>query len=561
MWQSMTLELFGGMGLLLYGMFIMSDGLRKIAGQNLRAILSTLTHNKLIGLLVGIIITVIFQSSTATSVLLVGLTNAEIITFERCLSVILGAGIGTSITAQLIALKVTEVALPIVAMGGLIFVFSHAERHKRIGQSLLGFGLLFLGLKIMGDSMVPLRENPQAVAMLMKISGQPILAVFISTLFTFLVHSSAATIGIIMALAMQGLIPLPSAIYLLFGANIGTCFTALMTSVASSREAQRVAMAHFLFRFITVLVFIPFVDYFAMAVHWLTPNSPGFQVANANTLFNVATAVIFLPITNQFTKVLVLLIPDQQTKGTECTPRYLDNSFITTPALALGMAQKEIIRISDRVTAMIIKCDSMFKNYDAAVVEEVLAREEEVDRLSDACNNYLTKLMRQPLSRDEFKRCIGFVNIVKDYEHIGDVVEKNITYLAESKYANMVDFSADGNKEITAMVHKTIEMMHVVNTAIVNNSCYLAERAKGLHEELVDMEFRFRMSHFARMQRYDSDTENTGSIFLDLINSYLRIAEHLHNITMVLGNEINCTWDLEEQLVYHPDSCPVKANQ
>ncbi|MTI81216.1 MAG: Na/Pi cotransporter family protein [Firmicutes bacterium] len=561
MWTDVTLNLIGGMGLLLYGMYIMSEGLQKIAGQKLRTALSTLTKNRVVGMLAGAVVTIIFQSSTATTVILVGLTSASIISLRQTLAMILGADIGTTVTAQLMALKVTEIALPIVGVGATIIFFSKKEKYKRIGQALIGFGLLFLGLKIMSDTMHPLRESPFFKDMLLNISDFPVLAIVLAAIFTFLVHSSAATIGIIMVLSMEGMIPIASAIYLLFGANIGTSFTAMLSSLGSTRESQRVATAHFLFKLVGVLIFVPFVSLFSDLVSWVTPGSPGFQVANAHTIFNVVIALLFLPFTAQFAKFLERIVPEKENPNGIVKPKYLDESMLSSPSIAIGMASKEIFRISDIVTEMVSKCDELFKQYDPGSAENMLQQEDSVDELTEATNQYLTKIMRKSLSREEFNRCMGLITIVKDYEHIGDVIEKNIVYLAESKYANNGDFSSDGQREITMMQNKLVEMLHVVNTAVVNNSCYLAEKAKSHHDEIVDLEFRFRMSHFARMQIGGKDTENTSSIFLDVINSYLRMAEHLNNIAMSLTDEVSCTWQDEVELIYGPNACPVKTKE
>jgi len=292
MWQAVILGLVGGMGLLLYGMQILSEGLQKIAGAKLRTIMSTLTHNRISALAVGASITVLFQSSTATTVILVGLTSAGIMSLKQTLGVILGADIGTTVTAQLIALKVTEVALPIVGLGATIIFFTKRERFRRYGQVLMGFGLLFLGLKIMSDVMYPLRENPLFPEMMAKMSDNPLVAMILGAIFTFLIHSSAASIGIIMVLSMQHLITLYAAIYLLFGANIGTSFTAILSSLGSSRESQRVATAHLVFKLAGVILFLPFVNPLAALVERIT-SSPGYQVANVHTLFNIVLAIVF----------------------------------------------------------------------------------------------------------------------------------------------------------------------------------------------------------------------------------------------------------------------------
>jgi phosphate:Na+ symporter len=538
MWQTALYYLLGGMGLLLYGLHIMSEGLKTIAGDKLRTILSTLTHNRLIGLLVGIIVTVIFQSSTATGVILVGLTNASIISLEQTFPVALGAGIGTSVTAQLLALNVTKLALPIIGVGSVIVVFGKGQFLKTIGQAVVGFGMLFLGLKFMTTAMEPLRDAPFFINGLMAISTHPLPAIICASFFTFLIHSSAAAIGIVMVLAMNDLITFHSAIYLIFGANIGTSFTAILSSLGSTKESQRAAMAHFYFRLIGVLVFLPFVDHFAKFICWLTPESPGFQVANIHTLYNIGLAVMFLPFTKQFAKLMEKLIPDRADQQLEVKPKYLDESLINTPSLALGMALKEIIRISDRSIFIIMHCDQLFKKYDSETTTELLKIEDEIDTLSTATNSYLAKLMRHTQCQEDIKCCMNFANIVSDYEHIGDVVEKNIVYLAESKFANRNDFSNDGHLEITSMQQKIIEMHNCVNAALMTNNCSLTNQAKLLFDDISDMELRYRISHFARMQN-GKDIENISSIFLDIINSYLIIAEHLRNIAITINANID----------------------
>ncbi|MEG6615188.1 Na/Pi cotransporter family protein [Peptococcaceae bacterium 1198_IL3148] len=531
MWRVTVLYLLGGMGLLLYGLYIMSEGLKTIAGDKLRTILSTLTKNRLVGLLVGIIVTIIFQSSTATSVILVGLTNASIITFP----VVLGAGIGTSITAQLLALNVTKLALPIIGIGGAVVVFAKNQSTKTIGQAVIGFGMLFLGLKFMTNAMEPLRDAPIFVNCLATISNQPLLAIIFASFFTFLIHSSAAAIGIIMVLAMHHLVTLQSAIYLVFGANVGTSFTAILSSFGSTKESQRAALSHFFFRLIGVLVLLPLVKPFASFICWLTPNSLDFQVANVHTLYNIALAIMFLPITEQFAKLMVKLIPDRSKQNIEVKPKYLDEQLITTPSLAIGMALKEIIRISDKSIYIIMHCDQLFKKYDSETVEKLLKIEDEIDLLSKATNNYLTKLMRNSKCQEDIECCMSFENIVSDYEHIGDVVEKNIVYLAESKHANMNDFSKDGHQEIAHMQQKVIQLHHYVNNILLTNNTSLINHAQLLYDDISDMEFRYRISHFVRLKNSSKEAKNISAIFLDLINSYLTIAQHLRNIAATIN--------------------------
>lgn len=561
MLEMILLSLMGGMGLFLYGMHLMSESLQKIAGQKLRTTMSTLTNNRFIGLFTGAVITIIFQSSSATTVILVSLTSAAIISLRQTLAVILGADIGTTVTAQLIALRVTEIALPIVGIGAAIVFFCKRDYYKRFGQAIVGFGLLFLGLKIIADTMYPLRENQLFITVLVSLADYPLLLLLLAIIFTSLVQSSTATVGIVMLLAIKGMIPVSAAMYLLFGANIGTASTAILASLNAGREAQQVAMAHFLFKLTGVILFWPFASLLVELVTWLTPHSPGFQVANMHAIFNITIALLFLPFIVWFEKLLKLILPDQETENGEIKPKHLDAALISAPAIAIGMAMKEISRISDSVAMMLAQCDSILKKYDAQTIAAILEKEDKVNKLAQATNQYLTLIMRQSISRDEFNHCMSLINISKDYEHIGDVIDKNIVYLVESKYAKDIHFSQEGQLQLEAMVQKITEMLQLVNTAFVTNSCYLAEKAKAMQTEIEDLEFRIRMSHFTRLKEDVDRPGNTTPVYLDMINAYLRIGEHLKNIATALTDEISCTWHAELELIYGPDDTTNKISK
>jgi phosphate:Na+ symporter len=307
----MLLGLFGGIGVLLYGIQVMGDGLQKILGKQLRRLLESVTQRPLLGVLAGVLVTILFQSSTATTVILVGLANAAVITLRQSMPVILGADIGTVVTAQLIALKFTELSLLIVGVGAPVVFFAKQDRYRRIGQAAMGFGLLFLGLKIVGDSLQPLQKVPEFTRLLLAVSEHPLLAIGAASVITFLIHSSAAVLGIIMALAGYGLIDLHGAVYLILGCNLGTSFTALLSSIGSRREAQRVALAHFFSKLGGTILFSLLVPWFAALLAWMT-SKPAFQVANAHTVFNVGLAALFLPFSRWGSRFLEWLIPDKK---------------------------------------------------------------------------------------------------------------------------------------------------------------------------------------------------------------------------------------------------------
>nr|MDA8229094.1 Na/Pi cotransporter family protein [Desulfitobacterium hafniense] len=392
MWSYLFLGLVGGMGLLLYGIQTLSEGLQKIAGARLRTVMSTLTHNRISSLIVGAAVTVFFQSSTATTVILVGLTSAGIMTLKQTLGVILGADIGTTVTAQLIALKITEVALPIVGLGAGIIFFTKDERFRRYGQVLIGFGLLFLGLKIMSDVMVPLQTAPLFPHLMAQIGSKPLLAMLLAAIFTFLIQSSAASVSVIMVLGMHHLITLHAAIYLLFGANIGTSFTAIISSLGSPRAAKRVATAHLLFKLAGVILFLPFITPLAALMQELT-SSVGYQVANVHTFFNIVIAILFLPFTSQFEFLLGKLLPDSKESKDVFRPRYLDQNLIDTPAIALGLATKEINRTFDYVFDMTRDIAGILEKNDVSLLNQVAKKEDRVDILFKEISKYLTDVL------------------------------------------------------------------------------------------------------------------------------------------------------------------------
>ena len=319
----LVIGLTGGLGLFLFGMNLMSGGMRKSAGGKLRAILSTLTNNRFMAVGVGAFVTMIIQSSSATTVMLVSFVQAQLMTFAQSLGIILGADIGTTITAQLIAFKLTDYALIFVAVGFGLMVMSKSTKNKNIGEAILGFGLLFFGMKIMSDAMYPLRTYGPFLTLLLKLEF-PIFGILIGALFTALIQSSSAFTGIIIILAAQGLLTLEAAIPLLFGANLGTCITAGLASINAKREARRVALAHTLFKVFGIVLFFWWIPFFADIVRWISPKGPADlegaaqlanvvprQVANAHTIFNVALTVLVLPFTGQVAKWITRLLPDK----------------------------------------------------------------------------------------------------------------------------------------------------------------------------------------------------------------------------------------------------------
>ncbi|MCP3900328.1 MAG: Na/Pi cotransporter family protein [Desulfobacteraceae bacterium] len=335
-WTKLLIGLAGGLAFFLYGMEKMSEGMKNSAGNKMRSILASLTKNPLIGLTVGTIVTMVIQSSSATTVMLVSFVQAGLLNLYQCLSVILGAGIGTTITAQMIAFKLTDYALLMVAIGFLLKMLGKTQNSKNIGDIILGFGILFFGMKLMGDVMKPLRTYPAFID-LMKDLENPFMGILIGACFTAVVQSSSATTGVLIVLAQQGLISLEAGIPVIFGSNIGTCITAALAGIGASREAKRVAIAHVIFKIAGVLLFILWIPQFADFIAMLAAkfgSGTARQIANAHTIFNLSLALLCLPFISLFSKFIYFIFPEKPMKKSRIiTTMYLDDAILETPDL------------------------------------------------------------------------------------------------------------------------------------------------------------------------------------------------------------------------------------
>ncbi len=535
-WTTTLFGLFGGIGILLYGIQVMGDGLQKILGKQLRHLLESVTRKPLLGVLAGIILTILFQSSTATSVILVGLSNAAVITLRQSMPVILGADIGTSVTAQLIALKFTELSLLIVGIGAPIVFFAKQERHRQIGQAVMGFGLLFLGLKIVGDSLQPLQKVPEFTRFLLLASQYPVAAVAVSSIITFLIHSSAAVLGIIMVLSGYHLIDLPGAIYLLLGCNVGTSFTALLTSIGSRREAQRVALAHFFSKLGGTVLFFPLVPWYATFLASLT-SSHAFQVSNAHTFFNMGLAVIFLPFSRWGSQFLEWLLPDK--KIPELEPKFLREEVVKLPALAIGLAHKETVRLSAGTLRMLWYTERTFTQGKRHFLARIAHQEKVMDILFKAAVDYLTRVLRQPLSSEEHQYALGLIHVLGNLEKISDIIERDIKYRIETKLAEGTNFSPQGETELVNTIHRVIDQLRQTHKGLVQNDFYLAEEAVTAQPRIAALIREYRQNHIHRLTEGIKESEETSNLHLELLNSYQQISEVARDISFAVMEELS----------------------
>ena len=539
--------LLGGLGLFLLGMEMMSEGMKKSAGDRLRTILSNLTRNRIMALGLGTFVTMVIQSSSAVSVMLVGFVNSKLMKFQRSIAIILGANIGTTITAQLIAFKVTDYALLMIALGFGLLYFSKKQGLKYLGQSILGFGVLFYGMHVMSEAMYPLRTYAPIIDMLLKLEN-PLLGILVGALFTALLQSSSAFIGIIIVLAGQGLLTLEAGIALLLGSNIGTSITAVLAALKASREAKKVALANVFVNFFGVLVFVAWIPAFADIVSQISPKSTlppddplamaetiPRQIANAHTFFNVAMAIMLLPVTRFFSRIIERILPEKPVpEGIVLETIYLDNNILSTPALGLSVAKEEAMRIAKTTQDMVGDVILPFISKDAAVIDEVLQKEKLVDFLSGEVNLYLTKIIRQSIESERADEAFQIMYSVKELEQIADTCTKLLEEKAQAWIDSKVDFSAAGKKElieyhtkIQKQLARAVEVFHDLNLE-------KAKRMKEKHKKYRSLAAGLEKQHYERLRDTGKEIESRGDTHLELMTHFQSIMSHATNIGRIL---------------------------
>ncbi len=511
-------SLLGGTALLLYGVRLVGEGLQRAAGTRLRHVLSTLTGNRLKALAVGAGVTAVLQSSSATTVMLVGFASAGLLSFRQTIGVILGADVGTTVTVQLLAFDLLAVSPLVVFVGWVTWTIGRGTV-RYIGQAVLGFGFLFLGMKLVSDGTAPLATSGLFRDMLTALTGQPLILLLVAAVFTALVRSSAAVIGLALSLAASGLMPLSSAIPIIFGANIGTAATALFAAIGQNAEALRVAAAHAAFKVIGVILFVPFAGLFTDLVARTAPDVPR-QIANAHTLFNVILAAVFLPFTNIAADLFTRLVPDRTTTSTGAI--YLNTQTIDTPAVALGQALRETLRMGDVVIQSLRDSLAVLEHNDERLMREVIARDDVIDRLEEDIKQFLIGVGQQQLTEEQAERETALIFVIANLEEIGDVIEKNLMELAAKKIAGHHVFSQQGWSEIRQLHAKVLENLELAMSALAANDATIAEKIIR-HKSVVNvLERQLRQTHIRRLHEGLRESIDTSSIHLDLLANLKR---------------------------------------
>lgn len=514
--------------LLLYGMRLAGDGLQKAAGARLRGFLLTATNNRFKGVGVGAAITALFQSSSATTVMLVGFVGSGLLGLGETIGVILGADIGTTLTVQIIAFKVYDYAIALIGIGILLMLTGKKGRGKDIGQALLGFGFVFFALKLLVQNFEPVTHNPFLKDALLGLSRDPFAGIIISAVLTAVFQSSAATLGLAITAAHTGLLTLDAAMPIVLGANIGTTVSAIVSSFGASVDAKRVALAHTLFKVLGVLIVLPFLGLFTSLVGLSTPDLAR-QVANAHTFFNIAIAVLFLPFTGPFTRLVTFLLP-QSALPERFSPKYLDPIVLNSPSLALVQASRECLRNADIVQEMLAKSIEVFEKNDMAALEEIEGRDDDVDLLDREVKLYLTKLSRESLSEDQSRREMEIMLFSDNMENIGDVIDKNLMELARKKIRGSLSFSKEGMQEIKTLHQKVLEHFEMGVAAFAASDAELAQRLANHKAKVSEMERDLRQAHISRLHRGLRESIDTSAIHLDVLTNLKRINSYITNV-------------------------------
>jgi len=533
--------LFGGLTLFIYGMNLMGDGLQKAAGDRLRNIINTLTSNPLLAVLVGTVVTAIIQSSSATTVIVVGLVSAKLMTLHQAIGVIMGANIGTTVTAQLIAIDIGEYAYPIAAAGFILYFFIKKKIVKYTGQTVFGFGVLFIGLNIMGDSMRPLVEFPLFINMIEKMSEYPILGLLTGTVFTMIIQSSSASIGVLQELASkpihpgstQALINLQAALPVILGCKIGTTITALLASIGVRINAKRAALAHTVFNIFGSVILMFFIPAYADFIRYISIKGPEVdiiksQIANAHTLFSIINTLICIPFTGLLAKIVTLLIPGED-DGLERRTFYLDRKMLGSPSIAMDLAMKELARMADHAQDMMNNARDAFIKMDMKAVEKVMELEEVVDMLQDEIVKYLASMLSQgSLTEHQSTRLAGLMHVTNDIERMGDHCQ-NIAEFGQIRQNENMPFSDEAISEVSYAFEQVGEMVNNSIKALRNNNPDLALLVTSKESEIDAMEEKLREQHVKRLHGKLCDPQ-AAIIFAELIHNLERIADHCNNI-------------------------------
>lgn len=521
------IQLMGGLGLFIYGMKLMGDGLENAAGEELKSILEKVTSNRLIGVGIGAIVTAVIQSSSATTVMVVGFVNAGLMTLAQAAGVIMGANIGTTITAQLVAFKLDQIAPLFVFIGAAVVMFAKAKKRREIGNIILGFGILFTGMGAMSGAMKPMASSPVFGEVLVAIGDNWFIGIIAGVAITALLQSSSATTGILIALATTGTIDINLALPIVFGCNIGTCITAIIASVGTNKTAHKAALLHLIFNIVGTVIFLPFLSIIAGFVQYTSPGDVSRQIANAHTVFNVANTALLLPFTKYIIMFINKVIPGED-EVEKVGTKYIDDRVLETPVIAAGQVIKETIRMANKAKENVELAMKAFVNNDESLIQKVYENEKIINILEESITAYLVKLAKCELSDKEKGIVASTFHIVIDIERIGDHAN-NIADLAIDKINKKLIYSKEAMDELYQLYDSAIQFLEISIDSYVTRDINKARSILEIENKIDTSQKKYREKYIQRL--YDGKCNAfAGAIFLDLVSAFERIGDHSINI-------------------------------
>lgn len=530
--MEIVISLMGGLGLFLYGMNLMAEGLQKSAGTKLKKIIELLTSNLLMGVLVGAGVTAVIQSSSATTVMVVGFVNAGIMNLTQAMGVIMGANIGTTMTAQLVSFDLNGMAPVAIGVGIILYLFGNKPKVKNMAEILIGFGILFTGMDFMKNAVEPLQEYKGFTDLLVTFGNYPLLGLLLGFGITAIVQSSSASMGMLLALASQGLIPLNAALPILYGQNIGTCVTSLISSIGASRNARRAAMMHLIFNVLGTVIFLIVLNKPVVSlVTSMNPGNVARQIANTHTLFNVISVIILLPFTKYIIKLAIKLVPDKENDLEEEETKiikYIDARMLETPSIALVNTVKETLRMGDKAKESLKAAMEGIFEHSSAKIEKTFRRERLINELQKNILHYLLDLSKTSLDEDSREVVDVLFNTVNDIERVGDHA-KNIAELVQTALDTDIVFSAQGKAELEDMYNKVISTYTYALEAMRTDDVDLACKVIKMEEQVDIMEKSCRANHMHRLNNNSCSIDN-GVIYLDIVSNLERVSDHAVNI-------------------------------
>lgn len=531
------IAMLGGLALFLYGMNMMSDGLEQAAGNKMKQILEKLTSNRFLGVAVGALITALIQSSSATTVMTVGFVNSGLMKLENAVWIIMGANVGTTITGQLVALDVGEMAPAIAFLGVALVTFTKNKKLKSIGNILAGLGILFMGMESMSGAMKPLRDVPEFVNLMTKFTN-PVLGIAFGALFTAIIQSSSASVGILQALAMSGAVTLDSALYILFGQNIGTCITAVLASFGTSKNAKRTTCLHLSFNLIGTIIFVafslvfPFADFMAS----ITPGNVAAQIANTHTVFNIVTTILLIPFGQYIVKLACLILPDKPGEDDDLSTKFLDfsifdNDFhIGTKAIVGAQLFNETQNMLSVASDNVNRAFALYEKYDEAAVEKIQKYEEYINDLNRQIRAYTTKVITAEsfLTQDGTPSIASFLRIANDIERIGDHAV-NLTNYATELHENERNFSEEALGEIAIMSSLSRQILSELNVLSYSELKHIVESVDIIENSIDATTQEIGANQLKRLKEKKCHSENS-ILFAKILTDFERIGDHGLNV-------------------------------